>query len=183
MTHAQELEKVVENYFQYIKELRRGDEGAVGKLVDLWDDDGIFEFAGSPPITGTFKGRMAIHTLYKNRVKAGGMPIMMQARPTQPATEESLGIVDSRIDRMRVVGGGTDSKPERVVVGWTSVVGTRDKKGFEVSGSHTFTFKDHRIASLNVIVSPKPDETSGLSLKDLGVDDIGRLTLAAWAIV
>ncbi len=183
MTYAQELEKIVENYFLYIKELRRGEEGAVGKLVDLWDEDGVFEFAGSPPVTGAFKGRMAIHTLYKNRVKAVGMPIMVQGKDPQSATEKNLGIVDSRIERMRVVGDGADSRPERVIVGWTSLVGTKDKKGFEVSGSHTFTFKDHRIVSLNVVVSPKPDETSGLSLKDLAVDDIGRLTLAAWAIV
>jgi hypothetical protein len=38
-------------------------------------------------------------------------------------------------------------------------------------------------AALKVVVSPKPDETRGLSMQGLAVNDIGRLALAAWPVV
>jgi hypothetical protein len=38
-------------------------------------------------------------------------------------------------------------------------------------------------AALKVVVSLKPDETRGLSMQGLAVNDIGRLALAAWPVV
>lgn len=182
---ASKPDKIVDEYFRYIKELRAGKENAVGKLVDLWEEDGVFEFAGAPPVTGTFKGRAAIHTLYQNRVKAGGMQLMLQGREgAARATEEvALGTVDTKVHRVRTIRQRPEDKPERIVAGWTTVIGTSDKRGFEVSGSHTFTFKDGRISALKVVISPKPDESGGLSMEKLSVDDIGRLALAAWPVV
>ncbi len=180
-----EPEKLVDNYFQYIRELRNGDESAVGRLVDLWDEDGVFEFAGAPPVTGTFKGRVAVHTLYKNRVKSSGMAMKIQGHQVarEAAEDVALGVVETHVHRMRAIKQAGAGGPERVVAGWTTVIGTQDKRGFEVSGSHSFTFKNDRIVSLKVVVSPKPDETRGLSLQNLSVDDIGRLALAAWPVV
>ena len=63
------------------------------------------------------------------------------------------------------------------------MIGTTDKRGFEVSGNHTFTFKGDRIASLKVVVSPKPDTSDRLQLEVLAVDYKKRLSLAAWAVV
>jgi hypothetical protein len=70
-----------------------------------------------------------------------------------------------------------------MAVGWTTLIGTEDNRGFQVSGNHTFTFKDGKIISLKVVVSPKPDRAPKLALDGLSVDDIGRLSLAAWAVV
>lgn len=181
----QARQDLIERYFGYIRDLRAGKVEAVDKLVDLWDEDGIFEFAGAPPVVGTFKGRNAIHALYKNRLKANGMPLQLSGN-TKSATAQdvALGLVDTRVHRVRSldknVGDGT---PERVAAGWTTVIGTGDKQGFEVSGNHTFVFKGDRIASLKVVVSPKADKSEGLRLEGLSVDDIGRLSLAAWAVV
>lgn len=71
----------------------------------------------------------------------------------------------------------------KLVAGWTTRVGTHQKAGFEVSGSHTFMFKDGKICALKVVVSPKADDSPTLTLAGLTVNDIGRLALAAWAVV
>lgn len=182
----QARQELVDRYFGYIRDLRVGKEEAVDKLVDLWDEDGVFEFAGAPPVVGTFKGRNAIYALYKNRVKACGLPLKLNGDArTATAREVALGTVDTRIHRVRALDKNlaADTTPERVAVGWTTVIGTNDQRGFEVSGNHIFTFKGERIASLKVVVSPKADKTDGLRLEGLAVDDIGRLSLAAWAVV
>jgi hypothetical protein len=171
---------VVEKYFRYIRELRSGTSGAVERLVELWDPDGVFEFAGSPPVTGTFKGRQAIHTLYKNRFHASGMPLKLEgksgAASRRGGPDVALGVVDTEVNRMRILD-------DKVVAGWTTVVGTTDKRGFQVSGSHTFAFKDGMISSLKVVISPKSDVARNLNIEGLAVNDIGRLALAAWAVV
>ncbi|HET7541445.1 MAG TPA: nuclear transport factor 2 family protein [Polyangiaceae bacterium] len=169
-------EDLVTTYFELVNELRQGKEGAVDKLVDMWDSDGVFEFAGAPPVSGTFQGRNAIHTLYRNRLRANGMPFRLEGDPAGSVGNVELGIVSTKPRRVRVMDG-------KVVVGWATEVGTADKHGFSVSGSHTFKFKDGKIVSLKVVVSPKADETPQFDLKALGVEDIGRLSLAAWMVV
>lgn len=183
---TQARQELVERYFDYVRDLRAGKEEAVDKLVDLWDEDGVFEFAGAPPVVGTFKGRNAIHALYKNRMKASGMPLGLNGDArTATARAVALGMVDTRINRTRALDKNlaAGATPERMAVGWTTVIGTNDKRGFEVSGNHSFTFKGDRIASLKVVVSPKADKADGLELEGLAVEDIGRLSLAAWAVV
>jgi hypothetical protein len=174
-------QEIVNRYFEYIRELRHGQQEAVDKLIGLWDEDGVFEFAGAEPVTGTYKGRNAIHVLYKNRVNTCGMPLRLEGTPLDVA----LGIVDTHVNRTRTLGGKVKGagKSQRVAVGWTTVVGTEDKRGFQVSGNHTFTFKDGKISALKIVVAPKAEETEGHSLQGLAVSDIGRLSLAAWAVV
>lgn len=178
-----EHEDLVRTYFDLIRELRTGVEGAPERLRELWDPDGVFEFAGSPPVTGTFIGVNAITVLYKNRFAASGMPLKLQGVHSQEDDRgaegigTALGIVDTDVHRIRVLDD------ERAVAGWTTVVGTRDGHGFQVSGSHSFTFKDGKISKLRIVVSPKPDTTEQLDVTALSVDDIGRLSLAAWAVV
>lgn len=187
--------EVIDRYFSYIRELRNGNQGAVEKLIDLWDEDGVFEFAGSAPVTGTYKGRNAINVLYKNRVNACGMPLELEGSLAQPAgalaREVALGAVDTHVNRVRNLEASTTGakntkaagNSQRVAVGWTTSIGTDDKRGFKVGGSHTFTFKGGKISALKVSVSPKPEDSEGLALSDLAVRDIGRLSLAAWAVV
>lgn len=177
-------QKIVDEYFANIKDLRAGKPDSVDRLAEMWDDDGVFEFAGAPPVTGTFQGKAAIHVLYKNRVGTGAMPLHLQGAPAAPAgaapSPTNLGIVDTNVHRTRQLAN------DRVVAGWTTIVGTADGRGFEVSGSHTFTFRNGKIRTLKVVVSPKPDPAPAqhnLNLNALSVDDVGRLALAAWAVV
>lgn len=67
----------------------------------------------------------------------------------------------------------------------TSGVGTREGTGFDVAGSHVFTFRKGKIRSLRVTISPKPMKSlnTKLALSDFSVQDVGRLSLAAWAVV
>jgi ketosteroid isomerase-like protein len=170
-------EEVVKTYFNEIRALRSGKEEAVLRLVELWDEDGRFEFAGAPPVVGVFEGRNAIHVLYRNRLLANGMPLAVRG-DGEKGMETALGVVDTDVHRVRAV-------EDKVVAGWTTTVGTRDGKGFDVSGSHTFTFRNGRILSLRIVVSPRAQEaqTENLSLQGLTVDDVGQLSLAAWAVV
>lgn len=172
-------EETIRTYFSLIKELRAGQEEAVEKLLELWDEDGVFEFAGSSPVTGTYQGINAIHTLYKNRVKATGMPLKLEGLQERAdiSKETALGIVNTEVSRMKV-------SDRKTVASWRTVVGTEDSRGFQVSGSHTFTFNEEgKISSLKVVVSPRAGEFENLRLNDLSVNDIGRLALAAWAVV
>jgi len=166
---------ITNQYFTLVKDIRAGKETAVQELTALWDSDGVLEFVGAPPISGTFKGKAAIQTLYSNRVKAVGMPMKLESKGVQE--EAALGTVDSHVHTTRMMD------ENRVVAGWTTTVGTRDGRGFQVAGSHAFTFRNGKISSLKVVVSPKHEEAPNLKATDLAVNDIGRLALAAWLIV
>lgn len=182
MAARDEHEALVRRYFDLIRELRTGVEGAPDRLRELWDADGVFEFAGSPPVTGTFTGVNAIAVLYQHRFGASGMPLTLQGTGAGDGAKAegittALGVVDTDVSRLRHLDDG------RVVAGWTTTIGTRDGQGFQVSGSHSFTVKNGKIASLRIVVSPKADRAEEFSAEALSVDDIGRLSLAAWAVV
>lgn len=175
--NKQKSEHIVQVYFKLIEDLRSGKAGAVEALLDLWEENGTFEFAGAPPVVGTFQGKIAIHTLYKNRFHASGMK--MRLTPTKEGgvgPEVALGVVHTDLGRIRVKDG-------HVVAGWTSTVGTQDGRGFSVTGTHTFVLHGGKIRSLKIVMSQQPAVAPNLKLEGLGVEDIGRLALAAWPIV
>lgn len=171
------METAVNKYFELVRALRNGDESSVGKLMEMWHDDGVFEFAGTPPLTGTFSGAAAIQTLYKNRLKSSGMAVRTDS-PKLNSREVSLGIVDTEVTHMRPNG-------KRVVAAWRTTIGTQQGQGFDVAGSHVFTFEDGRIKTLRIMISPKAEEShlKELNRDDLSITDVGRLSLAAWAVV
>lgn len=173
-----DLEKIVKQYFENIRALRKGDRDAIRKLVDMWDVDGVFEFAGAPPLQGKYVGRTAILTLYSNRFRANGMALKLEstAGKEREHHDVALGIVDTKVLRIR-------SHDERIIAGWSTEIGTNDKRGFAVAGSHTFSIKDGRITNLRIVVSPKPEKVDSLRMEGLTVNDIGRLALAAWPVV
>lgn len=172
------LEPIVERYFALIRELRRGNPEAVPALMALWHPDGVFEFAGAPPVIGTFVGAVAITTLYKNRLASVGMGVRLET--TRGAPEDvTLDVVDTEVRHLRTNGS-------RVVASWRTVIGTQAGHGFDVAGAHLFSFEGEQIKNLRVTVSPKADPSQlqdGLRLDDLSVNDVGRLSLAAWPVV
>ncbi len=174
-----DLKKPVEQYFKLIRDLRSGDEESVPKLIEMWDQDGVFEFVGAPPLVATYKGAVAIQTLYKNRVHSSKMPIQLEGRAAaKGASHATLGIVDTDVTHLRTNGN-------RAVAGWRTTIGTADGAGFDVAGSHQFTFENGKIKHLRVSISPKADESrdAKLSVAHLTVTDVGRLSLAAWPVV
>src|SRR6266545_5099662 len=159
------LQKTVTEYFDQIRALRSGVDSAVDKLTEMWDDDGEFEFCGAPPLTARYSGRTAIKTLYKNRLAANGMEVSLDAESAKALRKTQLTVsdVDTDVKKMRAHDG-------KVVAGWTTRIGTAEKAGFAVAGSHTFTFKDGKIASLKVVISPKADDAPNLDLSALTVN-------------
>jgi hypothetical protein len=105
----------------------------------------------------------------------------MKVQLDTPSTKQrdvTLGVVDTEVTHLRTDGN-------RAVVGWRTSIGTKENQGFDVAGSHLFTFRDGKIKSLRVSVSPKPDQSrlQNLTVADLSVEDVGRLSLAAWPVV
>ncbi|MDD3448071.1 MAG: hypothetical protein PHF72_03465 [Gammaproteobacteria bacterium] len=171
-------EKRVGEYFKQIEALRSGVDSSVERLTEMWDDDGVFEFCGAPPLNARYTGKVAIKTLYKNRLHANGMEVKLDGESAKKLKEGevTLSTVKTDVNRVRAHDG-------KMVAGWTTLVGTHQGVGFNVSGSHTFTFRDGRITSLKVVISPKADDAANLRLEGLSVNDIGRLALAAWPVV
>lgn len=169
---------MVNEYFRQIEALRSGVDDAVNKLTDMWDEDGVFEFCGAPPISAKYSGKTAIKTLYRNRLHANGMEVKLEKESTKKLKINEVTLSDVRTDvsRMRSHDG-------KIVAGWTTRIGTHQKVGFNVSGSHTFTFQNGKISNLKVVISPKADDAQNLMMEGLSVNDIGRLALAAWPVV
>ena len=173
-----EHKKVMDAYFDYLNQVYEQKEGALEKLLDLWDDDGIFEFCSTPPVTGTFHGKNAIHALYKARANVKGMPVNLEGNRTDAVYEEAaLGFVKREIDRMQTVN------KDRVTAWTTAYIATADGRGFKCVGNYTAQFKSGKISKVRITISPTVDAVSDLKLEGLSVDDIGRLALAAWAVV
>lgn len=171
-------EGLVKEYFKQIEALRDGVDNAVEKLVDMWDEDGIFEFCGAPPLNAKYSGRTAIKTLYKNRLHANGMEVKLEKDSAKNLKVDEVTLADVKTDvgKMRAHDG-------KLVAGWTTRVGTHQEIGFNVAGSHTFSFQNGKISALKVVVSPKADDAPNLIMRGLSVNDIGRLALAAWPVV
>jgi hypothetical protein len=91
---------------------------------------------------------------------------------------ESLGIVDTQIVRIRRSG-------TKYLAGWTTTIGTSADRGFDMGGSHQFTFERGKIKKLRVLTSAKAtaSQLERLSFDGLKVQDVGRLSLAAWPVV
>ena len=166
-------EEVVRSYFRLLSKIMEGDEKAVDEMLELWDEDGSFEYAGPPPMVGEFRCRIALKALFRNLTKTVGMPVSFE---TAPAAATNLS--KTTIDLKEVIAA--DGK---IVAHYETTLATKDGRGFIVVGSNTFTFKDSKILHLRSIRSPKPEEAVGLQLGELSVTDVGRLALACWAVV
>ena len=168
-----DYKKPVEQYFKLIRDLRSGDEASVPKLMEMWNQDGVFGFVGAPPPVATYKGAVAVQTLYKNRLQSSKVPIRLEGKAGAKATREA-----TPQHRLR-------TNCNRAVAVWRTTIGTAEGAGFDVAGSHQFTFENGRIKHLRVSISPKPDEsrTANLKASELTVTDVGRLSLAAWPVV
>jgi len=160
-----------------VRALRNSVDGAASELMKLWSPDGKFEFCGASPVTATFEGAAAIQTLYKNRFNSCGMDIELEGQNAK-SSRVTLGNVDTQV--LHIKNNGS-----RAVVGWRTTIGTKEGHGFDVAGAHLFTFEGDKIKNVRVTVSPKADESMDKSLnaRDLSVSDVGRLSLAAWAVV
>jgi len=166
---ADEYEGTVQAYFKCLAAIQAGEEKAVDEIMQLWDPDGQCEFVGPEPLCGEFRGYLAVAALYSNIARTAGKCIATEK-------ESTLAKRTFEVGRTRVIG-------DKLIAEWNSEVATEDGRGYNLSGSNTFSFKRDKIKSLRIVTSPKPEQIGTLSLDDLTVNDIGRLALAAWAVV
>ncbi len=170
-------EQTARRYFELIGELRAGKHESLERLMELWETDGVFEFNGPGSLNGAFHGATAIRTLYANRLRANGMRLRVETSRGQP-DDVSLGLVETHVDHLR----STESK---VLAGWKTTV-TAGEHGFDVPGSHEFTFGSNgKLQRLRVSVSHKPEASRlrNLSMAGLSIQDLGKLSTAAWMVV
>lgn len=150
-------ESIIESYFAAFNAIQKGDERAVDRMMDLWHESGHCQVVGAGKLPDEYRGLNAVRALYKGIARA----------PRQEIHTER---------------GRTRATKEDVVVEWTSQIGI-DPKPLKVDGSNAFSFKDNRISDLKIVLSPKGATGQQLKLHELEVSDIGRLALAAWAVV
>lgn len=170
--------KLVTQFFEYMDAFHRGDESAIEKMLDIWDDEGSFEFAGAYPLVGEFRGRAALNVLFKNLANSSSMPVLLEKKG-----DAVLKNLEVKLTEVELFG-------DRAMANFEQVVSTKDNRGIFIVGSGTFTFKEHEITNVKLTVMPLPKlegttlkVPERLSMKELTIRDIGRLSLAAWAVV
>lgn len=157
MAIPKDHERVMDSYFSTFSAIQKGDEGAVDRMMELWSDDGRCQVVGAGAFPDEYRGRNAIRSLYK-------------------------GIAQSPARDVQTEKGQMRSTATEVIVEWTSQVAAGANR-LEVGGSNQFQFKDDKISSLKIVLSPKGAAGRKLKLHELAVNDVGRLALAAWAVV
>jgi hypothetical protein len=171
-----ERKRLMDTFVDRIKELHAGKKESVGKMLELWDQDGLWEYAGPPPLVGSFRGTVALNVLFKNLTTVSEMEL--------PRGTKRSGVVT--VHDFKVLGSSATA--EKGDLEWVQVLGFGDANGGALRGHVSFTFKGRKIGSVRAVIMPVPEASDrllprGLSLGDLTVKDIGRLALAAWAVV
>lgn len=171
--------QLVINYFDCMDNLRDGDKGAVEDIMSLWDNDGCLILAGAPKAPGwpkRYKDCDSIAGRYSNLLEAQGKSFKL-------SDEKSMVSLSSIKERIRNISLKGNVATATVVASVSTNEDT--SRGFEIEGNFTFTLNNGKIAQLieNVDWSDAVDSRiEKVKIGDLNIDDIGRLTLMAWAI-
>ena len=165
-------EKVVAEFFKHLMAIHSGKVEAIDKMLTLWDDEGVVKLIGLYPYAGEFVGINAISVLYHNVARSAGMPVKLK----YSKMKATLGPRKFEIESIQSVG-------DKVVATWRTEITTKEKVGFEMSGGDTFFFNGDKISRDMCTMSTRPAGIKGFNLENLSVNDIGRLALAAWAVV
>ena len=179
MNHDDQMKSVVREYFDEVAAIRTGDSSAVARLMALWDPDAVLHVVGPQGEAGwprEYRGSEAIHGRFNDmmnaakrgvELKPGGAPVGFGVT----VVLHSVDVVESKATAHVAITLHTNEKRPR---------------GFEIhSGKFEFEFKSGKLSSVtenvdfNRAIEPR---IAGIRQRDLSVSDIGRLTLAAWAI-
>lgn len=156
--YGRDRQSIVKQYFATYQDIRSGNEAAVDQMLELWDEDGAFAVAGPPPASSDFRGEFALRALFKS-------------------------VAASRGDGGKVELDDVEVRGDKAIARWTARAEGGKASGLAVAGAITFHFKGDKIRRVDLVTSLQPAEGSKFSVKDLSVTDIGRLALAAWAVV
>lgn len=177
-----ESKKTVEAYFAAVTDLRSGEMGALNNMMSLWKDDGVLNvLAGTGddgwPRSKVYEGADAILARFKamvnpERVKLTdvGKDVGINVKSVVGEVRESGKTVTATV--MIIVSTDEDN-PRSIHIEENKFAFTFD------GGKIQKVIEDVSWSGATVsqkIMSPFVDT------KSLSIQDIGRLTLAAWAI-
>ncbi len=166
--------ELTKKFLAAFKRIKGGDSTAVDEIIEYWVRDGTFSFDGVPELNGSFQGTMALDTLFSSIAR------------TAESGNEARGLKKLRTNLLEF--GDIRSVGNECYCDWKQIISGEEGQGALINGSIKLTFREGLVSSAKVVAVPVMDATDemlpkGLSMKDLKVDDIGRLALAAWAVV
>lgn len=166
--------KLAQSFLKSFSAIKNGDSAAVDKIMEMWARDGTFEFDGVQELNGSFKGTMALDVLFSSIAR------------TAKSGNEARGLRKLNINKLEF--GEVRSIADECYCNWTQVISGSEGQGALINGIIKLTFRDGLVTAAKVVAVPLMGATDdmlpeGLSMKKLKIDDIGRLALAAWAVV
>lgn len=158
-------------------DLRRGDDSAIERLMALWAVDGSLQVRGAPRARDwpkDYRGAKEIRSRFLKMAKASTSGVTVRGARVRV---DVVTVLDSVVVRGR-----------KAVATISSTIRTDEgrSRGFDMR-KHKFTF-EFSGAQLQSVVEDvdwsgaSKSDITGVRLSDLNVTDIGKLTLAAWAI-
>jgi hypothetical protein len=166
--------KLTKSFLASFKAIKNGDSSAVNDIMKLWSRDGIFQFDGVPELNGGFQGTMALDVLFSSIARSA------------KEGNEARGLKKLKSNKLEF--GEIRCVDDECYCDWKQVISDKKGRGALINGSIKLTIRKGTVVAAKVVAVPALDATDdmlpkGLSMKDLKVDDIGRLALAAWAVV
>lgn len=168
------IKEMTNSFLKNFSNIKKGDSKAVIKMLEMWTQDGVFQFDGLPELNGSFHGIMALEVLFTSIARSAASGNEVRGLKKLHMNEMSLG-------EIRTIG-------DECYCDWRQVVSREKGQGALIFGNIKLTFRQGLISAVKVVSLPlmsTPDEMlpQGLSMKDINITDIGRLALAAWAVV
>lgn len=171
--------QIVVDYFNGMEDLFAGDSTAIKKLMSLWAQDGILVLTGAPGESEwprDYKGSRAVQSRYADMLN-------MQKQQFKLADAGSTVTIDSIDFCIESISLKGDVATVTLNAGVTT--SKKPAIAFDYKRTFTFTFDKGKIQQLvehHDWSSAAEAQIERISAAGLSVKDIGRLTLAAWAI-
>lgn len=172
------MKDVVETYFAAVAAMRSGDKTAVNKMMSLWGADGVLQVLGGRgddgwPRSKIYEGSKAIQSRFESMLKSDRVALT-------GASGKVAVDVKFVVGKIREEGNTVTA-----MVTATLSTGEDSPRSFQIEEKKfDFTFDKGKIRKVvedvswaDAVVSQRLERVGLLS-----VQDIGRLTLAAWAI-
>lgn len=172
------MKKLVEVYFAAVAAMRTGDKKAITKMMSLWGPDGVLHVMGGRgedgwPRSKVYEGPKAIRARFEAMLKSD--------KVTLTDGRSAVGL------DVKFVVGKIREDGNTMTATVTATVSTEEDspRSFQIEEKKfVFTHESGKLQKVvedlswaNAVVSRRLESVGTLS-----VTDIGRLTLAAWAI-
>lgn len=169
------VKKTVAQFSELLQRILTGDAKAVEAMGHLFDRDCVLEIHGPEPMNGSFHGRFAVQVYCKSLASSASTEVTLPSGPSGRLKTERFSIDETEVEH------------DKAVLVWNNVL-DYEGKAVILKGQTTLGFRGDKIVSWRTVVIDVPAAApemlrAGLEMHKLKVMDIGRLALAAWAVV